>query len=169
MQCCKEKIAKQINLIAESKGNQTLLVLGWSKKKRKSDSDLIATSFFSRLFHLCISKCFGLDGFGAKYRTQKLVKKLKSFNPDIMQLHMMLRQPFGLPLGIEQKSRCRKQQYTDRADLQQHRRTDRRKTRLRCRRRWLPSGYPEKRRHQTAGRRTPERGVHGQPGWGSGL
>lgn len=83
------KIAKQINLIAESKGNQTLLVLGWSKKKRKSDSDLIATSFFSRLFHLCISKCFGLDGFGAKYRTQKLVKKLKSFNPDIMQLHMM--------------------------------------------------------------------------------
>lgn len=78
-------------------------------------------------------------------------------------------QPFGLPLGTEQKSRCRKQQYTDRADFQQHRRTDRRKTRLRRRRRWLPSGHPEKRRHQTAGRRTSERSVHGQPGWSSGL
>ena len=47
------KIAKQINLIAESKGNQTLLVLGWSKKKRKSDSDLIATSFFLDYF-ICV-------------------------------------------------------------------------------------------------------------------
>ena len=27
------------------------------------------------------------------------------------------------------------------------------------------AGHPEERRHQTAGRRTPERGVHGQPGW----
>lgn len=67
------------------------------------------------------------------------------------------------------KPECRKQQYTDRADLQQHRRTDRRKTRLRRRRRWLPSGHSEKRRNPTAGRRTPERGVHGQPGWSSGL
>lgn len=81
----------------------------------------------------------------------------------------VFRQPFGLPLGTEQKSRCRKQQHTDRADLQQHRRTDRRKTRLRRRRRWLPSGHSEKRRNPTAGRRTPERGVHGQPGWSSGL
>lgn len=59
----------------------------------------------------------------------------------------------GLSLGTEQKSRCRKQQYPDRADLQQHRRTDRRKTRLRRRRRWLPSGHPEKGHHQTASRR----------------
>lgn len=83
------KIAKQINITAENKGYQTLLILGWSKKKRKSDDDVVATSFFSRLFHLCISKYCGLDGFGSRYKTECLVKKLREFDPDIIQLHMM--------------------------------------------------------------------------------
>lgn len=80
------KIMGDIQRLANKEGYETISFYG----RRKGFSDLKCEkieSILSVLWHAFITFVFNKHGHGSYFATKRLVKKLKQFNPDIIQLH----------------------------------------------------------------------------------
>lgn len=82
---------------AISRGYETLSFVG----RRKLFSDIPAEKFgnaFSFWLHVILTTIFDRQGYGSYFSTRKLIKRLRSENPDIIHLHNLHGYYLNLPL-----------------------------------------------------------------------
>jgi glycosyltransferase involved in cell wall biosynthesis len=80
------RIAEEIGKLAMANGWKSHIVYG--RYGCESASTKIKTgNIFSFYWHVLLTRLFDRHGFGSKYATRALVKKIKRINPDIIHLH----------------------------------------------------------------------------------
>lgn len=79
-------ISEYIGETAISKGWESYIAFGRSNNPGKSISIKIG-SVLEVFYHGFISRIFDKHGYGSKFATRRLVKKIKKIKPDIIQLH----------------------------------------------------------------------------------
>ena len=80
------KIMHDIEVSAIDNGIEAISLYG----RRKGFKDVPSFKYgnnISFVFHVLLTYFFGFQGTYAKYYTKKMIKKIKEFNPDIIQLH----------------------------------------------------------------------------------
>ena len=93
------KIARGIESVARKNGMETLVVYSWTKGFRKSNDDgVIVTSFLGKLIHMGMAKITGKHGCYSVISTKRLIKRLKKFKPDAINLHIMHSWSINLPM-----------------------------------------------------------------------
>jgi len=93
------KIARGIDSVARKNGMETLVVYSWTKGFRKSNDDgVIVTSFLGKLIHMGMAKITGKHGCYSVKSTKRLIKRLKKFKPDAINLHIMHSWSINLPM-----------------------------------------------------------------------
>lgn len=80
------RIAEEIGLLAINKGWQSYIAYGRNSCASVSNLIRIGSDIEVRI-HGVKTRLFDKHGFGSKRATQKLVRKLKEINPDIIHLH----------------------------------------------------------------------------------
>lgn len=69
---------------------EVLTIYGWTKKHRKSkERNEIIGSFSSRLFHLLYYRLTKREGSLSYFETKKIIKRLQSFRPSVINLHLL--------------------------------------------------------------------------------
>lgn len=80
------RITEDIGIVSINNGWDSYIAYGRGSAKSQSKLYKIG-SFFDVLLHVLFTRIFDLHGYGSKSATKKLIKKIKSVNPDIIQLH----------------------------------------------------------------------------------
>ncbi|MCK9414420.1 MAG: glycosyltransferase [Prolixibacteraceae bacterium] len=81
-------IAENIGKLAMKNGWESYIAIG--RNIRKSESKLVIIgNLFSQFCHLILSRLFDMHGFGSKYATKKLIRKIDEIRPDIIHLHSL--------------------------------------------------------------------------------
>lgn len=85
------RISRNIGKRAEKAGDKVYYIYGWTKGKRRSqdENEMVATSFFSKLFHMVAARLTGLDAVYSYWSTRKTIGRLKKIKPDIIHMHIM--------------------------------------------------------------------------------
>lgn len=79
------RIMQQIQEEAENSGYDVYNFFG--RGKRANVRCIKICNKLDIFYHVLITRLFDRHGYGCKYATKRLVKKLKQINPDIIQLH----------------------------------------------------------------------------------
>ena len=80
------KIAEQIGLVAIANGWDSYIAYGRSRATSQSKLIKIGNRL-DILYHVLITRLFDKHGLGSRFATQRLVKKIKEIQPDIIHLH----------------------------------------------------------------------------------
>lgn len=84
-------IMYRIAEIAEKQGNQVYTIFGGRKKEKKycGNSNIMIGGYFSHSYHRIIGKYTGDNDLLSKQNTKKLIKHIRTINPDIIHLHIV--------------------------------------------------------------------------------
>ncbi len=92
-------IVNGIITIAQKNGYETCVYNKWTREAKASNKvGLVVGSHLGRLIHRVMSKLTGFNGCFSVIDTYRLIKKIKSFNPDIIHLHIMHNWYINLPM-----------------------------------------------------------------------
>lgn len=80
------RIAEQIGQAAISHGWESYIAYGRSKGKSQSNLIKIGNKL-GIYYHVLITRLFDRHGLGSRFATQRLIKKIKKIQPDIIHLH----------------------------------------------------------------------------------
>lgn len=80
------KIMGSILRGAEYNGDEVLAIYGRRKGYKDINQKKIG-GFFSFWYHVGITTLFDLHGHGSYFKTKKMVREIKKYNPDIIHLH----------------------------------------------------------------------------------
>jgi len=84
------KIVKGIATVAVEKNYETFIYYSWSKiLKKSSDKNVMVGSFSGKFIHMILGKITGLNGFFSVIDTYRLIRRLKKFRPDVINMHIM--------------------------------------------------------------------------------
>ena len=90
------RIAEQIGVQIRAHDWESYIAYG--RLKAISQSEVIKIgNRFEQLFHVLLTRCFDLHGFGSKRSTRKLIRNIERINPDIIHIHNI----HGYYLNIE--------------------------------------------------------------------
>ena len=93
------KITKSISALAEQSGYDTFSYYSWTKNYQKSDKEnIMVGSFLGKSLHIFRAKLNGKHGCYSRRDTKRLIKRLKEFSPDIINLHILHSWSVNLPL-----------------------------------------------------------------------
>ena len=94
------RISEEIGLAIQKQGWESYIAYG--KRNPTSKNKLIKIqSKFDFLFHVLLSRLFGLHGYYSKKKTQKFIEKIKDINPDIIHLHNVHGYYLHIPIFFE--------------------------------------------------------------------
>lgn len=80
------RICEEIGLMAQSKGWESWIAYG--KRNPVSRNHLIRIQGkWGFMWHVMLSRVFGMHGYGSYFATKRLVRKIKELNPDVIHLH----------------------------------------------------------------------------------
>lgn len=84
------KIVKGIASVASENNWETFIYYSWTKSlKKSSDENVMVGSFIGKLSHMIFGKLTGLNGCFSVIDTYRLIRRLKKFKPDIINMHIM--------------------------------------------------------------------------------
>ena len=89
------RTAEQLGELVMAEGWESYIA--YSRPGNPSSSQLIKVgNYFSILFHLFLTRCFDMCGYGSYFATKKLIKKIKKISPDIIHIHNIHSYDFNL-------------------------------------------------------------------------
>lgn len=93
------KIVQEIAHAAEKKGWDTFIYYAWTKMLRNSSQrNVMIGSFLGRCAHLVLGSITGLACLFSVVDTYRLIKQLKRFQPDVLNLHNLHGNYLNLPI-----------------------------------------------------------------------
>jgi len=101
------RIAEEIGLMALSHGWESYIAYG--KRNPISNNKLIRIQGkWGFLWHLLMSRLFGLHGYSSKYATKRFIRKIEEIKPDIIHLHNIHGYYLHIPIFFEYLAHCGK-------------------------------------------------------------
>lgn len=101
------RICEEIGLMAQLKGWESWIAYG--KRNPESKNHLIRIQGkLGFLWHVLLSRLFGLHGYGSYFATKRLVRRIKQLNPDIIHLHNLHGYYLHIPSLFEYLATCGK-------------------------------------------------------------
>ncbi len=93
------KIVRGIAGVARKKGWDALICYSWTKSLKKSnDKDVMVGSFFGKAMHMLLARLTGLNGCFSVLDTWRLIRRLKRYRPDVINLHILHNWNVNLPM-----------------------------------------------------------------------
>lgn len=93
------KIVRGIAKCAENNNYKVFIYYSWTKaQKRSKNSEVHIGSFFDKAIHMMLAKITGLNGCFGIIDTILLIRKLKKFKPDVINLHILHCWNINLPI-----------------------------------------------------------------------
>lgn len=81
------KIVHDLCNLLNQNGHEAKVLFGRGDKPLPEEDAIRISSVFEVYFHALLTRLTGLTGFFSFFATRRLIKEIKSFNPDVVHLH----------------------------------------------------------------------------------